>query len=109
MSSVKDILESLPQQDRPEDDVLLDVVQDILDNGGDIPQVVPNRLLMGAIRKTYRATMRNVNVSSRNQNHLWALTALFIMAIAGALLIRHYDLVAIQHALPGVDFIFIVP
>jgi len=60
---VNDFFQGIPRQDDPEDDPLMEVLQDVLDNGGRVPDEVTPRLLMGAIRSTYRATIRGLNTS----------------------------------------------
>jgi hypothetical protein len=96
---VNRLFDSIPQQDDPDTDPLLEVLQDILDNGGKVPDEVTPRLLMGAIRKTYRATIQGVNTSRRNQIHLWVLTAITLGSIVAGLAIRHNDLGIIAAAL----------
>ena len=94
---MNDFFQGIPHQDDPEDDPLMEVLQDVLDNGAPVPdedQVTP-RLLMGAIRSTYRATIRGLNTSRRNQVHLWALTAVVIGGLFVLIAIRHNDLAVI--------------
>jgi len=92
---VNDFFQGIPRQDDPEDDPLMEVLQDVLDNGGRVPDEVTPRLLMGAIRSTYRATIRGLNTSRRNQVHLWALTAVVIGGLFVLIAIRHNDLAVI--------------
>lgn len=40
-------------------DELLEVLDDILDNGTDIPPKVSNRMLLAAVRKNYRVSSEN--------------------------------------------------
>ena len=89
---MNDFFQGIPRQDDPEDDPLMEVLQDVLDNGGRVPDEVTPRLLMGAIRSTYRATMRGLNTSRHNQVHLWALTALVVGGLFVLIAIRHNDL-----------------
>ena len=42
-----------------EHDEMLEVLDDILDNGTEIPQVVSNRMLLAAIRKNYKTSAEN--------------------------------------------------
>ena len=92
---MNDIFQSIPRQDDPEDDPLMEVLQDVLDNGRPVPDEVTPRLIMGAVRSTYRATLRGLNISRRNQIHLWALTAVVIGGLIVLIAIRHNDLAVI--------------
>ena len=95
------LFDSIPQQDDSEIDPLMEVLQDVLDNGGSIPDKVTPRLLMGAIRKTYKATIVGVNTSRRNQIHLWVLTVITLASIAAGLAIRANDIAVIASAVGG--------
>jgi hypothetical protein len=92
---VNDLFQNIPRQDDPEDDPLMEVLQDVLDNGGPVPDEVTPRLIMGAVRSTYRATIRGLNTSRRNQVHLWALTAVVVGGLLVLIAIRHNDLAVI--------------
>lgn len=92
------IFDSIPQQDDSDSDPLMEVLQDVLDNGGRVPEEVSPRLLMGAIRSTYRAAVRGANISRRNQIHLWALTVVTLGVILLSASIRANDLAVIAAA-----------
>ena len=92
---MNELFQGIPRQDDPEDDPLMEVLLDVLDNGGRVPDEVTPRLLMGAIRSTYRATIRGLNTSRRNQVHLWALTAVVVGGLIVLIAIRHNDLTVI--------------
>jgi len=47
-------------------DEVLDILDDILDNGTDIPARVSNRLLLAAVRKNYRISADNSEAIARN-------------------------------------------
>ena len=96
---MNDFFQGIPHQDDPEDDPLMEVLQDVLDNGRPVPDEVTPRLIMGAVRSTYRATLRGLNISRRNQIHLWALTAVVIGGLIVLIAIRHNDLAVIGAAL----------
>jgi len=100
-----DLLENMPNQDDPEDNHLMEVLQDVLTNGGKIPAETGSRLILGAVRENYRETKRAANTSRRNQLHLWVLSVVLTGAITVALAMRHTDLAIISEAL-GVTFPF---
>lgn len=102
-----DFLSSIPRRDAPEDDLLMETLQDILDNGGRIPPDVGNALVLAAVRTTYRAVQRGGNTSRHNQLHLWALSVLLVGAIAGAVWLRSVDVAVLHAAFPYLQFIAI--
>ena len=108
---MQDFLQDIPDVSSPESDILLDTVQDIMDNGGDIPTNVSNRMILGAIRKSYKVSIQGLNTAKRIQIHLWALTGMFFAFVAVAVAVRYNDLHLINavHQAAGLPSIIIFP
>ena len=48
------------------DDEVLNILDDVMDNGDTIPAKVSNRLLLAAVRKNYRLAHKNSELIDRN-------------------------------------------
>lgn len=48
-------------------DELLEIIDDIFENGDDLPSRVSNRLLLAGVRKSYRVSMENKQENEKNR------------------------------------------
>lgn len=66
-----------------EQSLLMEELNDILHNGGQLPQETSNTLIMAAVRETYRCVMQARNQSRKNANAIkWLFAGMGVIGVA---------------------------
>lgn len=94
---MKNILDDLKESEK--EDELLEVLDSVFEENGAIPQKVSNRLLLAAIRRTYRIGQQNT-INIRANRVAIIVISITMMFFISAFVATHPNLLTLLEAVP---------